>query len=110
MTGRTNAVKHPVEIHRAQAAAILESWGMPTTTPPRPPTSSHGPISTESKSTASLIPLFTLGIPGSATTALVFVERPIALALFILTIATLLIPVVLKVLDKRKIPADEAKV
>jgi putative tricarboxylic transport membrane protein len=41
---------------------------------------------------------------------LVFVERPIALALFTLTIAALLIPVVLKVLDKRKIPADEAEV
>ena len=41
---------------------------------------------------------------------LVFVERPIALALFILTIAALLIPVVLKALDKRKIPADEAEV
>ncbi len=37
----------------------------------------------------------------------VFVERPIALALFILTIATLLIPLVLHLLDKKKIPADE---
>lgn len=38
---------------------------------------------------------------------LVFVQHPIALALFILTIATLLIPVVLKLLDKKRIPADE---
>lgn len=38
---------------------------------------------------------------------LVFVERPIALTLFILTILALLIPVILKALDKKRIPADE---
>jgi putative tricarboxylic transport membrane protein len=40
---------------------------------------------------------------------LVFVERPIALTLFLLTIAALLIPVMLKALDKQRIPADEAE-
>lgn len=40
----------------------------------------------------------------------IFVEHPIALALFLLTIAALLIPVILKLLNRKKIPADEADI
>ncbi|MDF2619047.1 MAG: protein of unknown function transrane [Xanthobacteraceae bacterium] len=41
---------------------------------------------------------------------LIFVQHPIALTLFLLTIAALFIPVILKLLNKNKIPADEADI
>jgi putative tricarboxylic transport membrane protein len=41
---------------------------------------------------------------------LIFVQHPIALTLFLFTIAALFIPVILKLLNKNKIPADEADI